>query len=110
MCDARSARDEDLKRIVSLLPSKGDGQYADFSGGARFEMFVKAYHPDECWYYADKMQPDEVYFIKCFDSVRDGKTARRCPHTAFVDPDTADDITRQSIEVRALVFFEDQPV
>lgn len=46
--------------------------------------------------------------IKCFDSKLDGR-ARRVPHTAFVDP-TVDksERARESIEVRALVFDENQ--
>ena len=109
MCDARSARDEDLMPVMALLPPKGSGKYADVSEGDRFELFYKRYHPEEKWYFADKMQPSEVLLIKCFDSLRDGKTARRCPHTAFTNPETAGDEVRQSIEVRSLVFFEDQP-
>ena len=110
MCDARSARDEDLMPVMALLPPKGSGQYADVSGGDKFELFYKRYHPEERWYFADRMQPDEVLLIKCFDSLRDGKTARRCPHTAFTNPETEGEETRQSIEVRSLVFFEDQVV
>ena len=110
MCDARSARDEDLMPVMALLPPKGSGQYADVSGGDKFELYYKKYHPEEQWYFADKMQSHEVLLIKCFDSLRDGKTARRCPHTAFTNPDTEGDEIRQSIEVRSLVFFEDQLV
>lgn len=108
ICDARSARDEDLMPVMAHLPPKGSGQYADVSGGDKFELYYKKYHPEEQWYFADKMQPHEVLLIKCFDSLRDGKTARRCPHTAFTNPDTEGDESRQSIEVRSLVFFEDQ--
>lgn len=45
--------------------------------------------------------------IKCFDSKVDGR-ARRVPHTAFVNEATANEKPRESIEVRALVFHEDQ--
>lgn len=44
--------------------------------------------------------------IKCFDSKLDGR-ARRVPHTAFVNPETAakeEYPARESIEIRALVF------
>ena len=110
VCDARSARDEDLMPVTSMLPPKGTGQYADVSGGDKFELFYKRYHPDEQWYYADAMKPHEVLLIKIFDSIKDGKTARRCPHTAFTKPNTEEDSTRESIEARCLVFFEDQHV
>ena len=107
VCDARTVREEDLVPIVSYLPPKGSGQYADFSGGDRFELLYKRHTPDERWYYIDQMQPEEVLMIKIFDSLSDGKTARRCPHTAFSNPATANDATRESLEVRCLVFFED---
>lgn len=110
LCDAQSIREEDLMPVVSMLPPKGSGQYAAVSGGERFELYYKRYHPDEKWYYANKMLPEEVLMIKCFDSLKDGKTARRCPHSAFTNADTENDATRESIEVRSLVFFEDQPV
>ncbi|KAK5111848.1 hypothetical protein LTR85_011746 [Meristemomyces frigidus] len=115
LCDARTARDgdlmpvvSDLMPVVSTLPPKGTGQYASVSGGDRFELYYKRYHPDEKRYYADKMQPHEIILIKCFDSLKDGR-ATRCPHSAFTNPDTEGDNTRESIEVRSLVFFEDQP-
>jgi len=63
------------------------------------------------FYYLKAMTPDEVMFIKCFDSRsqwfgHEG-VAHCTPHTAFVDPQTpADAPGRQSIEVRCLVFYE----
>lgn len=68
------------------------------------------------WYMKD-MTPEETMFIKCFDSRGQGAPegkgvqgrAMCTPHTAFVDPDTpADAPGRQSIEVRCLVFYEDE--
>ena len=42
-----------------------------------------------------------------FDSVDDGSVARLTPHTAFVDPSTPPDAPlRESIELRALVFYD----
>lgn len=65
------------------------------------------------WYNKD-MTPEEVMFIKCFDSRADGfpggveGRARCTPHTAFVDPNTPKEAPgRQSIEVRCLVFYDD---
>jgi len=65
------------------------------------------------FYYVKDMTPDEVLLLKCYDSWGEGEPegkkglAVRTPHTAFVDPDTpADAKPRQSIEVRALVFYE----
>jgi hypothetical protein len=60
----------------------------------------------ECrWLYKSGMTPDEVLLIKCFDSKLDGR-ARRVPHTAFEVPGTEDKEGRESIEIRALVFHE----
>ena len=58
------------------------------------------------------MSPEEVMLLKCFDSYSEVNSTRKgiaayAPHTAFVDPNTpADAPGRQSIEVRALVFYE----
>lgn len=110
ICDARTVRDEDLMPVKSIPPKSGPSQYRYQTAGTYFELFYAKYNPEQTWYYADSMKPDEVLLIKCFDSLRDGKTARRAPHSAFTDPDTADDVTRESIEIRSLVFFEDQPL
>lgn len=59
------------------------------------------------WRYLHGQTPEEVMLIKCFDSKVDGR-ARRVPHTAFVNEEYKDADKRESIEVRALVFHEDQ--
>ena len=110
VCDARSVCDDDMIPVVSTMPPKGSGQYASVSAGEGFELFYKKYHSDERWYFVDTMQPEEVMMIKIFDFMKDGKTARRCPHSAFTNPDTQHDVTRESVEVRSLVFFEGQPI
>ena len=60
------------------------------------------------WHYAYGQTPDEVLLIKCYDSKTDGR-ARRVPHTAFINPATEGEefAPRESIEIRALVFHED---
>lgn len=65
------------------------------------------------FYYCKDMQPDEVMFIKCFDSRSQGQpggktgVAGLTPHTAFIDPSTpAGAKPRQSIEVRCLIFYD----
>ncbi|KAI1161463.1 methyltransferase [Nemania serpens] len=69
---------------------------------------------DHRFYYVKDMTPDEVLLLKCYDSWGEGEPggknglAVRTPHTAFEDPDTpADAKPRWSIEVRALVFYEE---
>jgi hypothetical protein len=127
MCDARTARDEDLIAIPVYFPPKDSGMryatltegilltilcpcsYADSaSAGDRFELFYLKYEQEQTWYYCEWMKPGECLLIKCFDSIRDGKTARRVPHSAFVDPTNTDQTKRESIEIRCLVFWEDQ--
>jgi hypothetical protein len=73
----------------------------------RGETLTVRPNPEHRWYYIYGQTPEEVMLIKCFDSKIDGR-ARRVPHTAFVNPETVDGKPRESIEVRALVFHEDQ--
>jgi len=59
------------------------------------------------WKYVKGMTPDEGFLIKCYDSVEDGSVAVFTPHTAFVDPSAPEDAKlRESIELRALVFYD----
>ncbi|KAL0475034.1 hypothetical protein QR685DRAFT_31915 [Neurospora intermedia] len=71
------------------------------------------------FYYVKDMKPEEVVLIKCFDSWGEGLeepwgkgkkgVAGWTPHTAFVDPATPEGTPgRESIEVRCLVFYEDE--
>ncbi|KIW98240.1 uncharacterized protein Z519_01824 [Cladophialophora bantiana CBS 173.52] len=110
MCDIRTCRDEDLITMPVLLPPKGSGKLANVSRGDDVEIMVMKHHPEQEWHYISRMEPDETLLIKCWDSLRDGHTARRTPHTSFIDPATQDDPVRESVEVRCLVFYEDQPL
>lgn len=57
------------------------------------------------FYYTKAQTPEEITFIKCFDS--DNTVAALTPHTAFTDPNTDPSAPlRQSIEVRCLVFHD----
>ncbi|KAM3514408.1 hypothetical protein MY11210_001962 [Beauveria gryllotalpidicola] len=74
--------------------------YPDRNG----ETFSVRHSPGQKWYYRSGLAPEQALLIKCFDSKTDGR-ARRVPHTAFEDPATPEDApTRESIEIRALVF------
>jgi len=65
--------------------------------------FSVKHNPKHQWYFLGNQTPEEVTFIKCFDS--DEKKARLTPHTAFLDTGAPKDAPhRQSIEVRCLVF------
>ncbi|KAL4928173.1 uncharacterized protein BDV17DRAFT_291918 [Aspergillus undulatus] len=94
VADAHSVPDSDLVPIKLIYPDREGETYA-----------VRA-NPGFKWYYRYGQTPDLVTLIKCFDSKKDGR-ARRVPHTAFVNPETEGERPRESIEVRALVFHED---
>jgi len=96
VADAHSVPDSDLVGVALIYPDR------------QGETYTVKPNPDHQWYYLYGQTPEEVMLIKCFDSKLDGR-ARRVPHTAFVNPDTVDEYARESIEVRCLVFHEDQP-
>lgn len=56
------------------------------------------------WYYMHEMQPDELVVFRNYDSKRD-VPGWRCPHTAFQIPGTEDLPVRESIEIRAVCFW-----
>lgn len=89
------------------------------------------HNPNHKWKYLRSMTPDEIVLIKwsvpsfslslslkkdhihlvsppsSFDSLKDGSVALFSPHTGFQDPTTpADAPPRESIELRALVFYD----
>lgn len=95
LCDAQTLAEENL--VASDL------RYPDRTG----ETYAVTYNPAQRWYYFPKMEADEAVLIRCFDSARQG-AARFSAHGAFDDPQTPEDAPpRESIEVRALVFFAD---
>jgi hypothetical protein len=63
------------------------------------------FNPYHRWFYFPNMQPNEALLLKCYDSAEDGR-ARFTAHSAFDDPTSPLHANpRESIEVRALVFF-----
>jgi hypothetical protein len=92
LCDARSFSNDDL--IASDLVYKH----------VRGETSRVEYKPDHRWYYFSEQQRDEVLLIRVHDSEDDGR-ARLSFHTSFKNPLAQDAPPRESIEVRALVFF-----
>lgn len=92
--DARTIAPRDLA-VCNLV-------YADRVG----EIYQGVYNADHQWHYFPAMTRDEAILIKCFDSAKDGR-ARFSLHSAFDDPSSpANARPRQSIEVRALAFFD----
>ncbi|KAI1392452.1 uncharacterized protein F4822DRAFT_391100 [Hypoxylon trugodes] len=95
IAEAHSVSEAELVPIPLIYPNR------------KGETFAVRHADSHRWYYKYGLTPQEVLFIKCFDSKTDGR-ARRVPHTAFSDPTTpADAPSRESIEVRALVFHPD---
>lgn len=93
LCDARSFSDDDLVPTGLV--------HADRVG----ETYSVVHRPAHLWYYLSGMQSDEVVLIKGYDSATDGR-ARLSFHSAFDNPLAPPDAPpRESIEVRALVFF-----
>ena len=110
VCHARTVSEEDLAAVFAEIPDslRNAKTGYQFSAKSKSEAWeVKVGKPGaHKWYYASKMKPDEALLIKQFDSNQD-VAARRCPHTAFsTEADYGP--TRQSMEVRCLVFWEDQ--
>ncbi|KAF1950114.1 hypothetical protein CC80DRAFT_427544 [Byssothecium circinans] len=95
VAEANSVSDDSLVVTPLIYPNR------------KGETLAVKYDPKHKWYYKSGLTPEEVLFIKCFDSKLDGR-ARRVPHTAFAIPGTEDKEGRESIEVRALVFHENE--
>ncbi|MBS0642185.1 MAG: methyltransferase [Proteobacteria bacterium] len=93
LCDARTFTDDDLIASDLVYPHvRGETSSVEFKPGHR-------------WYYFSEQQTDEVILIRVHDSATDGR-ARLSFHTSFENPlAPADAPPRESIEVRALVFF-----
>ncbi|TVY67471.1 Aspirochlorine biosynthesis protein N [Lachnellula suecica] len=91
VADANSVSDDDLVPVGLIYPDRAG------------ETCSVKYQPSHRWHYLNEQTPAEVMLIKCFDSKTDGR-ARRVPHSAFVDEERESEDTRESIEVRALVF------
>ncbi|RFU32278.1 hypothetical protein B7463_g4074, partial [Scytalidium lignicola] len=91
--DAHSVPDSDLIPAALIYPDR-EG-----------ETYIVKPSPNHQWYFKYAQRPDEPLFIKCYDSIDDGR-ARRIAHTAFLDPAHDDKPPRESIEVRTLVFYD----
>jgi hypothetical protein len=94
LVDAQSIAPRDLA-VCDLV-------YADRTG----EIYQGVHNPDHRWIYFPRMTRNEAVLIKNYDSLKDGR-ARFSLHSAFDDPTApANPKPRQSIEVRALAFFD----
>lgn len=94
VCDSHSVPDEDILPVKLIHP------------GWVGEPCTILPNKNHRWYYKNEQTPEQVMLIKCYDWKTDGR-ARRVPHAAFTDPEMIDRDPRHSIEVRVLVFHED---
>ncbi|KAL6915493.1 hypothetical protein ACHAPO_008246 [Fusarium lateritium] len=94
VCDADSCLDEDIVPIKLIHP------------GWVGEPCTILPNENHRWYYKYEQTPEMVLLMKCYDSKKVGR-AWRTPHCAFTDSEMDGKEARQSIEVRALVFHED---
>jgi hypothetical protein len=93
VCDAGSIEPKDF------VPT--DFIYRDKVG----EVYRFTYNRSHRWFYFPRLERNEVILLKCYDSRVDGR-ARFSAHSAFDDPTTPPGAPpRESIEVRALVFW-----
>jgi hypothetical protein len=93
LCDARSLGAGDIVPV--------DLVYRERVG----EIFGFLYNPKHRWYYFPRMERNEAILLKCYDSRDDGR-ARFTAHSSFEDPNSPlNAAPRESIEVRALVFW-----
>jgi hypothetical protein len=93
VCDAQSIEPKDF------VPT--DLVYRDKVG----EVYRFTHNAQHRWSYFPRLERNEVILLKCYDSKEDGR-ARFTAHSAFDDPTSPPDAPpRESIEVRALVFW-----
>jgi hypothetical protein len=98
LCDASTVQQDDL------YPSEIRGGLDDPDRPPLWG-FNLSYNPKHRWYYCDRMQPDEVFAFKLYDS--DSSQPQWTGHTAFELPNTpADAPPRESMEIRTIVFIE----
>jgi len=93
VCDAQSIGPRDFVASDLIYPDKVGETY-------RF-----TYNPNHRWFYYPNLERGEAILLKCYDSQEDGR-ARFTAHTSFDDPTSGPGApARESIEVRALVFW-----
>lgn len=101
VCDTRTVALTDAERLWARTVF-GDST----TSGVRYNESHK-------WYFHDGITQDEVLFLKIYDSqharLQPGRAAG-VPHTGFEDPRYKDAPARSSMEIRCMVFWEDQPV
>jgi hypothetical protein len=107
LCDHRSVGDDEgvpnVLHVVDRIP-EGEEMFAPMADEEQPAAAIFYYNPAHRWWYFSNMVRDEAILIKFHDSDHD--VAWRTPHTAFWDPSFPDRKVRESIECRAVAFFE----
>jgi hypothetical protein len=98
LCDASTVQREDL-HDSEIRGGLDDPQRPPLYG------YNLSYNPGHRWYYTSRMQPEELYAFKLYDS--DPSRPQWTGHTAFNDPEAAADAPpRQSMEIRTISFID----
>lgn len=98
LCDASTVGASDLH------PSEVRGGLMD-ADRPPLHGFNLSYNPGHRWYYVPRMQPDELFAFKLYDSLPG--VPQWTGHTAIVDPDSPPDApARQSMEIRTISFID----
>jgi hypothetical protein len=97
LCDASTVERSDLH------DSEVRGGLMDTNRAPLFGYNL-SYNPAHRWYYLPRMQPNELYAFKLYDS--DASRPQWTGHTAIVDPATPPGApARRSIEIRTISFI-----
>jgi hypothetical protein len=97
--DATTVLEDELVPLLVVRPERNN---ETFTVRAPLEGRKGGGHK---WYYMSHQTPEDVLLFKIFDSETDGR-ARRVPHSSFEDKEYENMEPRASIEVRALIFYE----
>ena len=93
-CDAKTMDPQsDLMTVDEVFPTVAN------------EVYQVLYNPKHEWYYIPNQQDDEVAIFAGFDSIRG--QALSVPHCSFDLGSASSGEPRESIEVRAFVFYKD---
>lgn len=109
LLDAQSVAPSDFVGVWVSLPRPGQGAFDNvYNAGEGFEIAQIRANEEHRWHYVSNLEMDEALVFMQYDTKRDGR-ARQTPHCAF---ESTEDYgpTRQSIEVRCLVFWEGEGV
>lgn len=95
ICDARSLSEEALVKLTRHYPHR------------TAETYHIAFNPNHKWYYFPEMTKNEAIVFKVYDSGKNAST-RYTAHTSFDDPTSRPDAPpRESIEMRAFAFYDE---